>query len=69
MRRFLNLIGSWFVYRSPELDDLSYLRMAPNRILREMAGTRSHLSKKELIERIKTQRSCLEEDSLNHQAD
>ena len=54
--KFLDQIGSLFVYRSPDPKDKGYLKFFPNRILRQMAGTNSHLSKKQLIERIKTQK-------------
>ena len=51
--KFLDQIGSFFVYRSPDPKEKGYLRFLSNRILREMAGTQSHYSKKDLIEMIK----------------
>ena len=54
--KFLDQVGSLFVYRSPDPKEKGYLRFFPNRILRKMAGTTSHKSKKQLIEMIKTQK-------------
>lgn len=53
--KILDQIGSLFVYRSPDPKEKGYLRFLPNRILRKMAGTTSHRSKKQLIQMIKDQ--------------
>ena len=56
MRWLLDKVGSLFVYRSPK--HLSgyyrFLQPLPSRQLRKLAGTRSHLSKKKLIDIILT---------------
>ena len=56
MRWLLDKVGSLFVYRSP--DHLSgyyrFLQPLPSRQLRKLAGTRSHISKKKLIDIILT---------------
>ncbi len=50
----LDQIGSLFVYRSPTHEEAykNFLLKTPNRVLRMIAGTTSHYSKKKLIELI-----------------
>jgi hypothetical protein len=50
----LNFIGALFVYKSPKPYQgfASFLRYLPNRKLRILAGTTSHLNKTRLIEMI-----------------
>ena len=55
---FANSIGSLFIYKSPnpfddELDP-RYLRFHTNRTLMKIAKTKSHLSKKKLIQIIRS---------------
>ena len=54
MRGFLNAIGSFFVYTSPEPFDwyARFLRGLSSKRLRELAGTPSHYSKTILINMI-----------------
>ncbi len=53
---FANSIGSLFTYKSPnpfdDEFDPRYLRFHTNRTLMVLAQTKSHLSKKKLIDRI-----------------
>lgn len=51
MKRLLDLLGSPFVYRSPEPFQgfISFLYTLPNSKLRVLAETTSHHSKKQLI--------------------
>jgi len=52
MKRLLDLLGSPFVYRSPEPFQgfISFLYTLPNSKLKILAGTKTHYSKKKLIE-------------------
>ena len=52
MKRFLNFLGSGFVYKSPKPNEgfkrfLSYL---PSKQLRYLADSKSHCSKKKLVQ-------------------
>jgi len=50
----LNFIGSGFVYRSPKKREgyARFLEMLPSRTLRLLAGSKSHCTKKKLVEMI-----------------
>ena len=52
MKRFLNFIGSGFVYKSPKPYDgfKRFLLDLPSRELRSLADSKAHCSKKKLVE-------------------
>tara|TARA_R100001082_G_C4355012_1_gene156417 strand:- start:837 stop:1040 length:204 start_codon:yes stop_codon:yes gene_type:complete len=52
MKKLLDAIGSFFIYRSPSSKEsfASILKTFPNRKLRSLAGTKTHYSKKQLIQ-------------------
>ena len=54
LRKFLDLIGSFFVYTSPPPNSgyARFLIGLPTRKLKKLAGTNSHYSKKKLVEMI-----------------
>ena len=54
LRKFLDLIGSLFVYTSPPPHSgySRFLLDLPSRKLRRLAGTKSHYSKQKLVEMI-----------------
>ena len=54
LRKFLDLIGSFFVYTSPPPHSgyARFLIDLPTRKLKALAGTNSHYSKKKLVEMI-----------------
>ena len=51
MRRFFDALGAPFIYRSPSPRQgyIHFLQLLPSSTLRKLAGTRSHLSKKQLV--------------------
>ena len=50
--KFLDYIGSFFVYRSPQGKDgyRRFLMDLPSRKLKRLAGTQTHYSKKKLVD-------------------
>ena len=52
MKKLLDLIGSFFVYRSPSPKEgfANFLEMLPSRKLKSLAGTKTHYSKKQLVQ-------------------
>ena len=54
LRKFLDLIGSFFVYTSPPPHSgyAHFLLDLPTRKLKRLAGTTSHYSKQKLVEMI-----------------
>ena len=54
MKALLNLIGSLFVYKSPDpLDGFRHnLELLPSKQLKQLADTQTHYSKKKLVQLI-----------------
>ena len=62
MKRFLNFLGSGFVYKSPKPYDgfARFLLDLPSKQLRSLADSNAHCSKKKLVE-IYLQKNALTE--------
>ena len=54
MKALLTLIGSLFVYKSPDpIDGFRHnLELLPSKQLKQLAGTKTHYSKKKLVQLI-----------------